>query len=149
MKKLYVILITVAATLAVEAILLRSWFVRDTLLSWIEPGPEPSTCFVLTKDVVLRDHQEPIGSLRAGQKLYNPCRHDLFLTEPFDPRVLKVYVEFDGGEDARNYVALWRDMPKDFAMRDRLYLTTGRQDGSEPQGGGYSPPAARSSQPTP
>jgi hypothetical protein len=133
MKKRYVILLTVLATLAVEAMLFRWWITRDMLLSWIEPGPAPATGFVLTKDVSLHDHEKQIGSLRAGQRIFHPCRHDLFLTEPFDPQVYKIYVEFGGMEDPRNYVALRGNATEDIEMRNRLYLYT-KKEGEQSAG---------------
>lgn len=142
MKKRYVILLTVLATLIAQAVIFRWWLTRDILLSWIEPGPDPSSGFVLTKDVSLHDHEMQIGRLQAGQRLYYPCRHDLFLTEPFDPRVYKIYVEFGGMEDPRNYVALRADAPEALQMRSRLYLYTEKEKDSEPSPGAYSSKAA-------
>jgi len=147
MKKRYVILFTVVVTLLIEVVLFRWWLTRDILLSWIEPGSEPSSGFVLTKDVALHDHQEQIGTLRGGQRLYHPCRHDLFLTEPFDPKVYKIYVEFGGLEDPRNYVALRSEAPTTLDMRSRLYLYSNNQGDSEQHLGQVSSEAAPSASP--
>lgn len=105
MKTRWIILLTVFATLAIEALLLHSWMVRFVLLDLIEPGPSHDDALVLTNGVDLQYSGKKVGELQAGQILFAPCRHDLWLTDPGDPRVWKVYVEFGGNARWPNFVA--------------------------------------------
>jgi len=69
------------------------------------------------------------------------------LTEPFDPKVYKIYVEFGGLEDPRNYVALRSEAPTTLDMRSRLYLYSNNQGDSEQHLGQVSSEAAPSASP--
>lgn len=122
MSKLAIIAATIVVTLLVQALLLRSWFVRTTVLDLIEPRPDHEWGFVLTQSVELRDHEKKVGELAAGQILYQPCRHDTHLTDPWDPRVLKIYVEFGGTTSWDGYATLIKDAPSTGSRRDRIYL---------------------------
>ena len=114
MKTRYIVLITVLATLAIEAILFSSWLSRDLLLSWIDPGPAHSNRIIVTNDVVLLNHDERvIGHLAPGEAIYLPCRHDLWTTEPFDPRTYKIYVELTS-EAWQTCLARPEDLPSNF-----------------------------------
>ena len=105
MKKRWVILITVLVTLAVEALLLRPWIVRQVFLDLIDPGPSYDGALVLTNAVELQYDGKKVGELQAGQILFAPSRQDVWLTEPFDARMWKVYVEFEGKARWANVVA--------------------------------------------
>ena|ERR1039458_5759986 len=105
MKKRWVILITVFVTLAVEALLLQPWIVRQAFLDLIDPGPSYGGALVLTNAFELQYDGKKVGELQAGQILFAPSRQDVWLTEPFDPRMWKVYVEFGGKARWANFVA--------------------------------------------
>jgi hypothetical protein len=105
MKKRWIILLTIFATLAVEALLLQSQMIRGVLLDRIDPGPLYDGALVLTNAVNLKYNGKKVGELQAGQILFAPSRQDVWLTEPFDPRMWKIYVEFEGSSRWGNFVA--------------------------------------------
>lgn len=122
MSKLWTIVLTTIAMLTLQALLFQSWFIRTAVLDLIEPRPDSEQAFVLTNAVELRDHEKRIGELQAGQILYQPCRHDLFLTDPSDPRVLKLYVEFGGSTPWAGYATTLDKLPGRNGTRATLYL---------------------------
>lgn len=122
MSKLRIIALTVVTTVIIEALLLQSWFLRFAVLNLLEPGPNDERAFVLTQPVQLRHGNKKIGEIAAGQVLFQPCRHDLHLTDLGDPSVYKIYVEFGGDTAWQNYATLVRDMPSPDNARTVLQL---------------------------
>lgn len=122
MKKRYIVAITIAITLAGEFLISKTWLGREALLSIIAPDPNPhADCLLLTNDVVMTYGTNKVGALQAGQIIYQPCRHDLFQTEPNDPRVWKVYVEF-GEDNGRSIVAYTADINSQHEVRGVVRL---------------------------
>ena len=121
MRKTYIIGITIVAILLFEFLASRTWIGREIMLSVIDPGPDPaSDSLVVTNDVRLTYGTNTVGWLRAGQLIFQPCRHDLGMTEPFDPKIWKVYVDF--GEDWASVIAYKTEMVTNAALRSVLRL---------------------------
>ncbi len=133
MKKRWVVLISVVLTLAVEVMLLQSWLIRGLVLDVLDdPRPDYDRALVLTKRVELRDSEKKVGDLQPGQVLFAPCRHDQFLTEPFDPRVWKIYVEFGANASWDSNAATIKGAENALTTRQCLSLMP---DGSNESGG--------------
>jgi hypothetical protein len=94
MKKRHIILLTVLVTLVIQAALFSWWLTRDILLSWIDPT-DHKDAYVLTSDVILQSSGSVKLRLPSGTTLRGPCRHDLGYTEPFDPKIWKLYIHSD------------------------------------------------------
>ena len=140
MKKRWVILIVVVVTLGAEALLLQSRLIRGVAVDLLDdPRPVYERACVLTQPVELRYDNQKFGELQAGQVLFQPCRHDLFLTEPIDPRVFKIYVEFDPGTTWDHATASFERTGVHQAARQLLYLSRPLGEGRELAG-----PATRS-----
>jgi hypothetical protein len=121
-KKRYIVAISIAITLSGEFLMSKTWLGREALLSIIAPDPDPRTdCLLLTNDAVMTNGKIKVGTLRAGQIIYQPCRHDLFLTEPNDPRVWKVYVEF-GEDNGQSIIAYKADVKPQREVRGIVRL---------------------------
>ena len=135
MKKRWVVPITVVLTLGAEALLLQSRVIRCLVGELLDdPRPDCERACVLTRPVELRYDNRKFGELQAGQVLFQPCRHDLFLTEPFDPSVFKVYVEFDPSTRWDQPTASFEQAGKKQTARRLLYLSRSLSEGSEPGG---------------
>lgn len=99
MRKFYLIGIGVLATLALQWLLGRTPTGRALLLDLLTPTASPDDgSRVLARDTTVYNHLgQPVGSLPAGLVIFAPCHHDLHLTDPFDPQLGKIYVNFGSG----------------------------------------------------
>ena len=128
MKKRYTIAITVAVTLLVEIVLCRSWIGQEVGLLLVDHNREPwEDYLVLTNDVVLTYGTNMVGTLQAGQRIFRPCRHDVWMTEPNDPRVWKIYVDF-GYYNGKGIVADESGSRTDREFRTVIQLDKRRND---------------------
>ena len=122
MRKRYIVAFTIVVTLALQFLASRTWLGRELLLSIIAPTPDPyANCLVLTDDVTIAYGSNTVGTLRAGQIIFQPCRHDALFSEPFDPRVWKIYVEF-GKDNGRSPIAYRSDAKQIRELRNVVRL---------------------------
>ena len=117
MKARYIVLLTVAGTLLVQFFLSR--LLPGPIFDFSRPAYEDA--LVLTNDVVLLWGTNRVGTLKAGQMLFQPCYHDLWLTDPGDPRIWKLYVSF-GFNNGRDIVCYASDIGTNYEQRNSVDL---------------------------
>ena len=128
---------TVTAVLLIVALV--NPFLRWMLLDHIDPV-KPMDAYVLTTNVVLQSGGGVTITLPAGTVLHGPCRHDLGCTEPFDPRIWKLYIDGEYNDFNRQSVPIsaWTN-----GYVRRFDIKEPQQDG-EPSARPYGSPAAGS-----
>jgi hypothetical protein len=117
MKARYIVVLTIAATLMAE-FLLRSVVFGGGVFSSRTASQD---ALVLTNDVVLLWGTNKVGTLSAGQMAFQPCSHDLWLTDPGDPRIWKLYVSF-GFNNGRDVVAYSTDVGSNVEQRRSIQM---------------------------
>lgn len=95
MKHLPTILVTSLITTVILFILVRIPWTGAIILTGIDPV-HPTHEFVLTKDSKILAGNDVVGTLKAGQILYPPTRHDQMGI--FKPRHMKIYVQVHGSD---------------------------------------------------